>query len=585
MRYCKMNMFDTKKSWKGLLLQKKKKGTYKIKNAGIIGVSLRGELIGLPLLKNPPCMVITGARQHAKTFLAARMMDIVHHNWKSMSIFLNDIYGHMVDHCKEQGQKEFIDKLLYIKDYPKSLPIVACYPNTTSLKVIDKTDYAIRISINWKEIVENILDFALTTEKNKPMLPPSTNQFYRKTIKDGLKECKDVLEVDRYLGSFNKDDTEGFDKGMMDAIRRTFNFLITERISDIPDGTENQPFFGYSKLKLNGIKYDVLSTLLKANLIPVIITRHVKIYYRQGIIGYWLKKLFEEKNTGYLKGKKHLYFFVDEINDLKEIEDSVLAPIPAYGGNLGIGGVFIGQNYSDVGKRIKQNSAYTFIFKQGGGEAAVLQKELGLSNRYVKLSKLLKPFQCIFTSRDSYFLIFNPQTGEINEETEVPGFVVPPTSMHRLSEGGNDMRYDLVDRYRVLYKWNIEHPLFHRNLHLEKYTIAKRYLDPYPVLTENQDLKKMFFTEYEIKSLQHLSYEELINFGYKITLVNLISMGVKIYLIVPYSDRRYVDLGRIPPGHILLYDLVNDCVCLNGEKAYNMREKEMGTTGWMVRLK
>jgi len=583
------NMFQKKKTWieklnPELKFPKKEKSTYTIKDSGVIGVSFKGELIAIKNPKDPPVIVIVGQRQSGKSLMAARIAGIMHHTWRASVCFLNDIYGHMSDHSKEQGQKEFTTKLYQIKDYPKALPIVMCYPDSTTLKSMDKTDYSMKISINWRELVENIYQFSLT-EKGKRMLPEASFQFFEKKVKDGLKMCANVRDVYNYLNSFDPKEDPDIDKGIIKAIKRVFFYIIEERVSDLPD--EDGTKYSHSQLLFNDKQYDVISAMIKANLIPIVVTRHIPESYLQGVIGYWVDKLFDEKRVGCLKGPQPLYFIIDEINTLNSIEDKVLSKIPAQGGNINIGGVFIGQNYSKIGVKIKQNSAYTIIFKQTGSEVRALKEELGLSERFCRIAKLLNPYQCIFTTTES-FELYDPVTGTIREETEpIPGFTIPCVSMHRLDKGGSNHPYDLIRKYRTMYKWKIDHPLFKKDLDGEDWTIKTKYLKPWVILEENQDLTEMFYKGSKIRANQSINYDELQQFGYKVSIITMRyndgTLG-KFYTLIPSSDDRYPDLTKVPSGHSLVYNLMTDMISLNGEKAYDTKKGRMGTSGWYKRL-
>ena len=582
-------MFEGEKTWieelnPELRFQNSQRKTYTIKTTGIIGVSFKGELIGIKQPKDPPVIIIVGQRQSGKSLLAARLAGIIHHTWKSSVCYLNDIYGHMSDHSKEQGQKEFCSKLYQIKDYPKSLPIVVCYPDSSTLKTLDVSDYSLKVSINWRELVENIYHFSLT-EKGKRMLPEASFQFFEKRVKDGLKMCTNVREVYNFLNSFDPKQDPDVDKSIIKAIKRVFYYIIEEKISDMQD--EESVKYSYSQLEYNKQRYDIMSALIQANLIPVVVTRHIPESYLQGIIGYWVDKLFDEKRVGCLRGPQPLYFIIDEINTLDKIEDKVISKIPAQGGNINIGGVFIGQNYSKISVKIKQNSAYTIIFKQTGTEVKALREELGLSERFCRIAKLLNTYQCIFTTTES-FEIYDPMTGIIREDPgPIPGFAIPSTSMHRLEKGGTDHPYNLIRKYKVIYRWDLSHPMFQKPINSEDYKIKKKYIRPYVTIEEKQDLRKMFYKGSKIRENQTISYDELMQFGYKVVIIQLRYQDgstAKFYTIMPVKNESYPDVTKVPMGHSLVYNLVTDMISLNGEKAFNIKTNAHGTSGWYKRL-
>jgi len=339
------------------------------------------------------------------------------------------------------NDNDYVEKLEKYTITPQGLPVMLFYPNNKDLSddnIFQKHDMGYRVGLSVKEFFENSEEIFSKREswelapKSLSLVQPYLSELEKLTTSE---ECVKLLK-EKYTDQKISDN-------MYSAMFRVFQTIFRERIL-------NKDPYVFSEWKLIEEGRNIICTAhpveiaLTAGIIPCLQTGHLgDTVYLPEMVGYYLKKLTQLKQSTQTLKEKRMLLIVDECHDIckpMEMSDGRVANNPASvmlakyarkGRHFKAGLIWASQQPQDIDKAIYAQTQIIYCFMLKEDDAKMVSKSFHMGkNAWKDIASLHKGENIMQSDVD---LIHYDVDGERKiwpAKKESFGYSLPPSSHH-----------------------------------------------------------------------------------------------------------------------------------------------------------
>lgn len=499
-----------------------------------IAVTTMGELVCVPDLLEPIKASCYGHTGTGKTLLLHRFVDELYHHHNYLIGIINDYMKETVDWTYPMSHKNFVKKIMLIRETPNPLPIISILPSTAYNIALPVSMPYLKTKIPFKEIIKNFSTFCELGASYKYFkgLNLSESQSYE----DIEKEIEKMV-VDKQ----NRSGKASANK-IYSEIKRLFKAGITSFDKEI-----------VSELVLNyGQPDEPFIQLLKTGVIPSIITEgfiHSEefTYYMK----YLIDNIISHQESDPWFSNKRVLLAIEELNQVISLPKKVGFPrsgavesiknMAQRGRFLRTGMIFCAQNRHKIDDEIASNCNYCFCFMmKSSDDVGKIRGDWQLSRGEEKEITTLEKYECLGLTTE-HFVIYDLLGNRKYKSKTFKGMVIPPLSYHSPRSGSK--RIGIRQGGWVSASYYATQILLKRGIIVRNNETQNRILRSQahkmyaediqkPAIIDKVNLSKAFYQK-EFRQ-RIMSYEELLRFGLVIV-KRPIKFGEKMY-----SRQNYV---------------------------------------------
>lgn len=397
-------------------------------------IGMHGEIVCIPKDNEVFAAAIVGASGSGKTLMADRMISSLFHQWECNVAIMNDVseetyaWSEPVPEIKST-ENFWLRNRKYLNQEPCPSPLVYLYPSTSTLTIPETGKNKIKISLPFRDIIENIGFYLSGVSPNFEL---AKSELYVNNIKEQLAECETVADVKNTLDELLPGKEGKNFQAMRIKIMTAFGALMKEQILNIT----NPECPSRLKTKIAATKFfeaDPFSVLMKARWIPSFITSDlITKRYKSEVFAYYINNIFQNNLKNFPQEKTFLFF--DELKDVcvgdSEPSAQAIGRIAARGRINNVGLIYCTQFYDKIPHSVRGAKLnYCFSFYHGNND---IIREIGsdfdLDNDEKKRIKNLKKFE-ILAMTNNKFVCY--RDGERYEETKpIQGQILFPFANH-----------------------------------------------------------------------------------------------------------------------------------------------------------
>lgn len=431
------------------IIKKKEEKTLQEIKEITLGASIDGEIVCIPIERDPPRIGGCGEPGTGKTFFIHLTKDEFIDKEIYLCVELNDIKNETGDYIKEWSRNrhlyleevKFREQLSLINHNSKPQPIVFLHPNSDKLEDSDMlfpNELGFRVFIPFNKIMENPSFFS-SIEKYKLRKSGDylENLVYDENgaiRKDGLLYCKDLKGQFDYidLQTKTKHNPDGVlppasgntIKNFLKTLWKTKIFDITNETNPIwkmvvRTNTSSATYFSYP-----------WTICLLAGLSVSFEMKHIKDEpYYPILLKFIAKDIFDEKRNNPLLKNKNIMIYADEVPQIIKNKNSfrIIDEIMSLGRSDGIGFTLMTQFYDDIPDSMISKLSLFVCFKSNQYNEN-LKKDWfkDYPKMYDEISTLQKK-ECIICGD---LILYRNGKRYSNNGRPIRMFLFPPASRH-----------------------------------------------------------------------------------------------------------------------------------------------------------